>query len=397
MIKFSARHNLIYVILLITGHYVRKIVGMFIDSIYPFTNSMIFCLLMFLGEMCGGLLIYAYQKKAISQKKETKQLIAIKISKHYKKSKVDSKTKIYFLLVMSGFFDFIEFIILIFYISKLSYVSISLEERMCGILIIIGALMYCYLLHFPLYRHHIFSLVIMGICLVMIIMTEIFIQKEKIYKLFSDFILLIGLILLEMFFLCILDSIDKYLMEYNSVEPYMILIFEGLFGSIYTCIGFVVDNPFKTLNVIYNKISGKNFGIFIFLMFLYFALSGFTNIYRVYTIKIYTPMTESLAYYSLSPLFMIYNFIKGYDFLIQNERNYTYFLINLFLSIIITITGFIFNEFIVLFCFGLEKNTYQEITRRSSFIETDIQELNNILKEEESETDNDNKTYTIFV
>ena len=94
MIKFSARHNLIYVILLITGHYVRKIVGMFIDSIYPFTNSMIFCLLMFLGEMCGGLLIYAYQKKAISQKKETKQLIAIKISKHYEKSKVDSKTKI---------------------------------------------------------------------------------------------------------------------------------------------------------------------------------------------------------------------------------------------------------------------------------------------------------------
>ena len=79
---------------------------------------------------------------------------------------------------MSGFFDFIEFIILIFYISKLSYVSISLEERMCGILIIIGALMYCYLLYFPLYRHHIFSLVIMGICLVMIIMTEIFIQKE---------------------------------------------------------------------------------------------------------------------------------------------------------------------------------------------------------------------------
>ena len=64
----------------------------------------------------------------------------------------------------------------------------------------------------------------MGICLVMIIMTEIFIQKEKIYKLFSDFILLIGLILLEMFFLCILDSIDKYLMEYNSVEPYMIFI-----------------------------------------------------------------------------------------------------------------------------------------------------------------------------
>lgn len=60
-------------------------------------------------------------------------------------------------------------------------------------------------------------------------------------------------------------------------------------------------------------------------MFLYFALSGFTNIYRVYTIKIYIPMTESLAYYSLSPLFMIYNFIKGYDFLIQNERNYTYF------------------------------------------------------------------------
>ena len=64
-------------------------------------------------------------------------------------------------------------------------------------------------------------------------MTEIFIQKEKIYKLFSDFILLIGLILLEMFFLCILDSIDKYLMEYNSVELYMILIFEGLFFYLY--------------------------------------------------------------------------------------------------------------------------------------------------------------------
>ena len=51
MIKFSARHNLIYIILLILNHLVRRIILIITDTIYPNSVSVFYSVLMFLGEV----------------------------------------------------------------------------------------------------------------------------------------------------------------------------------------------------------------------------------------------------------------------------------------------------------------------------------------------------------
>ena len=54
MIKISFRKNLIYMLLLIISYLLRRIILIIIDEIFGLNNSLIFCFLMFLGEIIGG-------------------------------------------------------------------------------------------------------------------------------------------------------------------------------------------------------------------------------------------------------------------------------------------------------------------------------------------------------
>ena len=94
---------------------------------------------------------------------------------------------------------------------------------------------------------------------------------------------------------------------------------------------------------------------------------------------------------------MTYNYILDNDFIIGGNRNISYFLINLILSCIISITGLVFNEFIVLFCCGMEKNTYKEISSRSIYYSSQNIELKDIEDDISSENDNKDGTYIIYV
>lgn len=331
--------------------------------------------------------------------------------KIFKKTRIDGKLKIYSLLAISGFFDFVEMQLNNIYLPMFSHISKSIEDRLCGASIIFSALIYCYILKFPLFRHHNFSLIVVGASLFFIIFSEAFFQREKIIKSFLEFISLVLLSLLEMFFISMMDSIDKYLLEFNTFNPCLIIVIEGLFGTIYSLINFADKGLSTKFKLVIKYAKGHSIGLFIFLLFLIYFLSGITNIYRIYANKIYNPMTESLAYYSLNPFYMIYDFSIGNDFLIKGKRNYFYFFLNLFLSIIISITGLLFNEFIVVFCCRLERDTYQEISERSSTPEIEAIELGRLFKNEEDKDNNDNDdkddivednkintyTYNIFV
>ena len=398
MIKFSARHNLIYIILLILNHLVRRIILIITDTFYPNSVSVFYSVLMFLGEMSAGFILYKYQKIVLKKRIIDEKLTSI-LTKKFKKSRIDSKFKIYSLLIMSGFFDFMETQLSNLYIPKFSNISKSLEDRLCGTTIIFTALIYSYILKFPLFKHHIFSLVVVGASLLIIIISEAFFQQDKITKSFFGFISLVISSLFEMYFICMMDCIDKYLMEFNSFNPCLIIVFEGLFGTIYSLINFVDNDLYTKTKLVIKGVQGHSIGLFIFLLFLIFVLSGITNIYRIYTNKIYNPMTESLAYYALNPLYMIYDFASADDFLVKEKQDYFYFFFNLILSIIISVTGFIFNEFIVVFCCRLEHDTYQEISKRSKVDKDDAIELGKLLndKEEEDEEENKDRTYTIFV
>ena len=87
--------------------------------------------------------------------------------------------------------------------------------------------------------------------------------------------------------------------------------------------------------------------------------------------------------YILNPIYLTIYFATDDDFITKGKRNYVYFFINFFIAII-TLLGFIFNEFIIIFYFGLEKETHQEISRRASSInETEILAMYDIDDDEE--------------
>ena len=95
-------------------------------------------------------------------------------------------------------------------------------------------------------------------------------------------------------------------------------------------------------------------------------------------------MTTTFMDYILNPFYLTYDFASGFDYFTNGEINYSYFILNLILSIIISFLGCVYNEFPILFCFGLERDTYNQITKRS-FTEQELITLNNIMEPDEED------------
>ena len=77
--------------------------------------------------------------------------------------------------------------------------------------------------------------------------------------------------------------------------------------------------------------------------------------------------------------------LLGEDFKINDQINYFYFFLNLFLLILFDICGLIFNEFLILLCCGLEFYTYRSISFRA---ETTF-EMGDIFEPETDEQETD--------
>ena len=197
-----------------------------------------------------------------------------------------------------------------------------------------------------------------------------------------------------------MDIIDKYLLEFESVDPFLIIMVEGLIGLVFGILFCWVENPLPELKYIYNTNSTSSFILFIAFLFLFFICTNFRVAFRIMINKLYSPMVLTLSDYFLNPIYIIYNYING-DFKSKEGQNIFYFILNLILSILTAFSTFIYNEFIVLFCYGLELNTHDQITKRSKLeeIEMNVKEiLNDPQKEdEENESDDKNNIYPIYV
>jgi len=121
------------------------------------------------------------------------------------------------------------------------------------------------------------------------------------------------------------------------------------------------------------------------LFVLYIILSGFKNAFRVQSTKIYSPMTTTFMDYILNPIYLIIYFALNEDFLTKRKRNYAHFFINLFLALFITFLGFIYNDFIIIYCCGLERDTYQEVSKRGALIDKNANEFLAMYELEEGE------------
>ena len=389
MIKFALRRNLIYVLQYIIWSFARDILIKFINSIFNFSTSYIFVQLIFLGEILAGAIIYLSLKK-YNKKKKTQYFMSIKLRKSSNELQAsDSKIKIFFLIFLLGFMDLVEFSLCNIYLPRLINLSQSLFQRLIGITTMFSLFFYVYALKLPVYRHQKFSILIIGICLIAIIVSEFFFQKIDIYSSHKSLSVAIAYIAIGQILWSCMDSIEKYLFEYNFMNPFIVLMYEGTTGFFLSFLNLLDKNYFYDLVEIYkNNTTGKFVG-FIFMLIAYIILSGGKNIFRVITTKIYSPMVTTLQDYVLNPIYLIYYFCAHNDFKNNGKLYVLYFIINIIISLIISFFGCVYNEFIILFFCGLEYNTHDQVSKRADIkIGENNIELNNTNDEEILNNDN---------
>ena len=385
MIKIALRRNLIYPIYLIFWAFLRKIVSILISKLFNFSGSVIYTFLMFLGELIGGFVTFMYQYNFIKQKDIPKEMLkkfrfSLIEGQEIELKKLDGKIKIFFLVFMTAFFDFFEFILSTYYIDKIHRISGSLQVRLGGVLILSSSLLYRFLLNIPMLKHQKFAFTLLVLCLIILIISEYFFQEFDGIITTKDLSLAIIFSVISYISLTFDDIIEKYLIEFDFLNPFIILFRQGIIGIIFTIICALIENPFKGLKDVYDNNSGAMFILFLFLLLLYSIFGALKNIYRMPTIMLFTPMNKNLADIIINPIYIVYYFIEGKDFSKNGQRNYLYFFTNLIILIIFDICGLIFNEFLILFCCRLDHDTYKSITERAISLE----EMN-ILNEDDEE------------
>ena len=368
MIKIGLRNNLFYLLMLTIFNFLRNVDSIVMNKTIGLNSSLILTFLMFFGEFIIGLIIFIYQISFLRKKKKIDNtFMGIKlIEGSFEITYPDSDFKILFLMFVISFFDFIEFMMATLYLPQYENISNSLTKRLNGILTISSALLCYYLLKMPIFKHQIFALSMVFVCFIIILLTEsyfriIYNKGDAIYlsKVFF-------LIFINHFFTAFKDVIEKYLIEVDYINPFKLLMIEGLFGCILTYCYSFKEEPFSKIKKIYDE----NFIVLIITLFLFFFFSGGRNAYRIITNKIYSPMTRTLTDCFLDPLLITYYFLYENDFSIGDNNMYKniYFSINLFISIIVVFFGCVYNELFILFCCDLQKNTHRYICIRASSV-----------------------------
>ena len=367
MIKLTLRRNLIYPLQYLIWTVLRDLETILISYFFEIDYFSIYTLLMFLGELLAGLIIYLYQNQFSSNNKTGKipKFLPVEYTKTEYNFVKDSKTKIIFLIFTIGFYDFIQFIFS-FPMTKFTIISGSFELRLRGTFTITTALFYYFVLGLPIFKHQFFSLVAIGICILIVIITELFFQEFNIYLTYGEFFLYLLFIFLIQFNWSFEQLIEKYLFEYNQLNPFFVLMIEGIFGIIFCFIYSFFISPFDEIIQFKNDNSTSKFIILIVLLILYIVFSGFKNSFRVITTKIYSPTASTFIEYIFNPILLLYRFLSGKDFISYSGKvNYAQFIINLIISLIMTFLGSVYNELLVLFCCGLERDTHIQVTKRS--------------------------------
>ena len=371
MIKFATRPNLIYPLQLLIFDTLRDVEVILIKHFFGYKNSTLLSFLMFIGEFIVGLIFYLYYKKYLTKHKEGNFSFLLNLGAiRKKKQKEDSKLKIAYFLVHTTLLKFFHYT-LIFQNDKFLTLSRSVQQIFIEIFLIYLAIFYSYLLRLPLFKHQIFSLIVFGICALLAIITELIFQQFNTFLSYGQFI---G-ILIALFFITLIlsfgETIEKYLMEYDQLSPLHVMIFEGIIGLVISSIYNIYDKSFSDFTQVKKNLSNFEFVLFIFSLILYTVFIGGKNIYRLVTIKIFSPMTSTFVDYIFNPFYFIYYFLIEDDFLYHAKTNYAYFIINLILSFITSLFGCVYNEFLILFCCGLERDTHNQVLQRA-FLESDI-------------------------
>ena len=374
MIRISLRIDLAYLLTLYIVAFSRSIISIIIGSIFQFNGPYIFLFLMTLGVFTGGLLLYLYHINSFRKRKEVKYFGLGVIRNRVKIKNEDGPLKKAILIFFAGFFDFYEFILVAFYVPEISKVSATTDSKMGCVATIASSLICIYALRFKVGKHHKFSMIGLSICLFLTLIIEIIYKPEG--ESIGNFLFAYFLLCLYLISISYTDCIERYLVIFNFLNPFFVLMIEGIIEFIFSIFYSINNDPFKEFRIQYEGNSAGKFTLLIFLLILYFLLTAIINAYKIYCNCFYTPMARSLTDYFLNPLLNIYYFIKGEDFL----NNYFYFFISELICIFADFFCCVYNEFIIVTFFGLAYDTKDEISKRA--IET---EMNNLITDDDDD------------
>ena len=370
MIKIATRRNLIYPIQLLFWKIARDVEVIYIAKKFDFKNSLVYTSLMFFAEIFTGLIVYKYQERSVRKnQEESNQIIShielIKTDVYM--LPVDKESKIGLLIFIAALSDYVQFIIRSTVLPKYWKISPSLLNRLGGFITLFGTFFYLYALKIPISKHHKFSLILMSACLFVVVVSEFFFQEINVFLSHGDLLIVLLIALVNLIFDCLLDTIEKYLFEYNFSNPFRVLKLEGIFGSFLSLFLFLYPGYTEDVPRVYKKTSPLEFTLFIFLLIIFLVITGFKNIFKLYTTKVYSPMARAFTDYFGTPIYLLYYYFFENDFDVEGSlKRGFYFGINISLSLVISFCGLVFNEFLVLFCCGLERDTHDQISKRSN-------------------------------
>ena len=367
-IKLGLRYNLIYLLMLIICTTLRRIIQTLISEWIEYRGPFLLSLLIFTSEIFGGLLsIFILFPKNEFKSSELNKFTVKLIQGNNKMTPLDNGFKICLLIFCIAYFDFIGSIVRNISSLNVSYSNTTdnFQQYVRSLQIFSSSLLCYYTIRLNIYKHQFVSLIIIFICLIILVIIE-FINGGSIMS------------FLFACFSCIqrsfLDTIQYYLFEFNFLNPFKVLLIQGLLTT-----SFMI--PYYFLDIIFNKkdniedfteiisLSEKddnsNFIFLILLLIAYFITSVFKNIYIIYTIKLFSPMARALSESIFDTFIISYYFLTD-DNKEKNFQFYITFIINIICSLLIAFFSCIYNELLILYYKGMEINTHLEIMKRSN-------------------------------
>ena len=384
MIKFNIKKISFYLLIYEISWIIFLCFSIFIKDLF-FINIYI----KQIGQVIGGLSVYLYQYKAFYKNKHVKYF-GLKLI--HNKADIKSKNKLFIILILiffASFFDFLNVILEYHFSIEINgKVSKFFTFRKGVLTTIVSSLLCSCFLNFKFGNHHKVSLIFMVVIFVINIILEIKFKTSNI--LMKPFLFELFLKVLRNVSISFIDCIDKYLYEADYMNPFKLLIYEGIIKLIF----FIILNMWKNVIKIESLTkffaesnSGKICGL-IFLLLGNLLLSSIVQVYQIYCNVIHSPMIKSLAGYILAPLLNIFFFYDKKLFYDSIE----FFVISEILSIIIDFFGCVYNEFIILFCCGLEYDTKLDISSRA---ELPINMPNNTLLDDNQIEENKSENINI--
>ena len=284
-----------------------------------------------------------------------------------------------FLIIFISLLDFVARTIELFFF--LFICSEKAEEKQIRWLItfeILPRIIFCYfILKVKLYRHHFLSLLFFFIGFLIISILGIKLIDAKNQRMYV-FTMIIPKVLYALE-----DTINKIILTDRFILPHFLLFFRGLINAILVsmliCILYFTSSlDFRYYDNILNNIQVSEI-LFKILSFIFMTCKIFC-IFKI--IYIFTPQHVGFCLVIIYMFNAIKNMILAGDF--QNEFFYCLFII---ISLLFIAFGtLIFNEMILINCWGLNENTKSGIINKEQLENI---ELKNPVINEDNDDDND--------